>query len=137
MGYLEYIIQSEEIEWKKEPVSFTLILGSNDTLEALKQLISVISYSLYSAITIQPKDFPGKIKVTVSNADAVVICKCTVPVWELRFPGDEWGEETLKPMTAVVMRINGEYFVAIDNKLYYYDNNTAEKELGLDKLFRV
>ena len=136
MGYLEYIIQSEEIEWKKEPVSFTL-LGDNDTFEALKQLISVISYSLYSAIAIQPKDFPGKIKVTVSNADAVIVCKYTAPVWEPRFLGDEWGEKTYKQMKAVVMRINGEYFIATNDKLYYYNNHTAEKELGLDKLFRV
>jgi ligand-binding sensor domain-containing protein len=40
-------------------------------------------------------------------------------------------------MTAVVIRINGEYFIAVNNKLYYYDNKTAEEELGLDKLFRV
>jgi hypothetical protein len=135
MGFLEFLIKSEKIEWKKE-VSFTL-LGSNDTLEALKQLISVISYSLYSTITIQPKDFPGKIKVTVSNADAAIVCEYTAPVWQRRFLGDEWGEITYEQMTAIVMRINGEYFIATNNKLYYYPNNIAEGELGLDKLFRV
>ena len=81
----EVVEKFEKAESAKE-VSF--VIYYDDSIDALKELISVASYALDPVtITIKRRCAEGKMEVTVDNVEAVV-CECTIPIWRPRFLGD-------------------------------------------------
>jgi hypothetical protein len=109
---------------------------NDSTLEALKQLISIASYS-FDPITIIMRrgNVCGILEVEIHNADVTVY---NVIASEVRpaYDGDEWGEFVYFGDTATVVRIHSKYFLAFNEKLYAFEAEEAEEKLCKFNLVR-